>query len=54
MPEALAVFADYGLLLLDPRPEAARLAFFILAPAGQAILARHGFDAPGLPKEAAP
>ncbi len=51
VPEALAVFADYGMLLLQPRPEAARLALFILSPQGQMILARHGFDAPGLPKE---
>lgn len=51
VPEALAVFADYGMLLLQPRAEAARLALFILSPQGQMILARHGFDAPGLPKE---
>lgn len=51
VPEALAVFADYGMLLLEPRAEAARLALFILSPQGQMILDRHGFDAPGLPKE---
>ena len=51
VPDALAVFADYGMLLLEPRAEAARLALFILSPQGQMILARHGFDAPGLPKE---
>jgi ABC-type molybdate transport system substrate-binding protein len=43
LPEALAVGADYGLALLSPRPEAVRLALFALSPAGQAILARHGF-----------
>ena len=43
LPDALAVGADYGLALLSSRPEAARLALFALSPAGQAILARHGF-----------
>lgn len=46
LPPALAVGADYGLVVLTDRPRAARLAFFILSPAGQAILARHGFEAP--------
>jgi molybdenum ABC transporter molybdate-binding protein len=54
LPEALAVGADYGMVVLGSRPEAARLAFFILSPAGQAILARHGFDAPTRPMEAKP
>lgn len=49
IPSTLAVAADYGLVLLSDRPEAARLTLFILSPAGQAVLARHGFDAPGLP-----
>ncbi len=50
LPEALAVGADYGLTILNnARPEATRLAMYILSPAGQAILARHGFSAPGLP-----
>ncbi len=43
LPEALAVGADYGLALLSARPGAVRLALFALPPAGQAILARHGF-----------
>jgi molybdate transport system substrate-binding protein len=46
IPPTLAVGADYGLVVLSTRPEAARLALFILSPPGQAILARHGFDAP--------
>ncbi|MGD9952133.1 MAG: molybdate ABC transporter substrate-binding protein [Burkholderiales bacterium] len=47
VPEALAVGADYGLTVIKgARPQAGRLADFILAPAGQAILARFGF-APG-------
>ncbi|PZW42303.1 molybdenum ABC transporter molybdate-binding protein [Humitalea rosea] len=50
VPAALSVAADYGLILLSDRPEAARFALFILSPAGQAVLARHGFDAPGLPQ----
>ena len=40
---ALAVAADYGLAVVSNRPEAGRLAMFILSPQGQAILARHGF-----------
>jgi ABC-type molybdate transport system substrate-binding protein len=51
LPEALAVGADYGLVVLGERPAAARLGLFILSPAGQAILARHGFDAPLIPAE---
>lgn len=52
VPEAMAVGADYGLIVTAPeRPEAWRLAMQILAPAGQAILARHGFTAPGLPAQ---
>ena len=50
LPEALAVAADYGLVVLSDRPEAARFALFLLSPDGQAILARHGFEAPGLPR----
>ncbi|WP_255569440.1 substrate-binding domain-containing protein [Neoroseomonas alba] len=45
LPEALAVGADYGMALLSGRPEAVRLSLFALSPAGQAILARHGFAA---------
>lgn len=48
IPASLSVAADCGLILLSDRPEAARLALFILSPAGQAVLARHGFDAPGV------
>lgn len=47
VPDALSVAADYGLIVLGDRPEAARFALHILSPAGQDILARHGFDAPG-------
>lgn len=50
LPPDLAVGADYGLTLVKAaRPEAAQLAFYILSPAGQAILARHGFTAVALP-----
>ena len=49
VPESLAVGADYGLILLADRPEAVRFAMFVLSPAGQSILDRHGFVAPGLP-----
>ncbi|SFE69848.1 molybdate ABC transporter substrate-binding protein [Roseivivax sediminis] len=52
VPGALSVGADYGLMVLDGAPDAAwRLAFHILSPAGQAVLADYGFDAPSLPKE---
>jgi molybdate transport system substrate-binding protein len=51
VPEALAVGADYGMIVLSDRPEAFRFALFLLSPAGQAILHRHGFEAPGLPAE---
>jgi len=54
VPEALAVGADYGLVVLGERPGAARLGLFILSPAGQEILARHGFDAPTRPMEPLP
>jgi ABC-type molybdate transport system substrate-binding protein len=47
VPEALAVGADYGLTVIEgARPQAGRFADFVLAPPGQAILARYGF-APG-------
>jgi ABC-type molybdate transport system substrate-binding protein len=52
IPPALAVGADYGLALMrGARPEAARLAMFVLSPDGQAVLRKHGFAAPGLPQE---
>lgn len=52
IPPALAVGADYGLALLrGASPQAANFAMFVLSPAGQAVLKRNGFDAPGLPQE---
>ena len=46
IPESLAVGADYGLTVIKgARPEAERFAQFVLSPAGQAILAKHGFSA---------
>jgi ABC-type molybdate transport system substrate-binding protein len=54
LPEALAVGAEYGLVVPGERPGAARLGLFILSPQGQMILARHGFEAPTLPKETLP
>lgn len=46
VPVALAVGADYGLTVLRGAPEAAwDLAMYILSPAGQSILDRHGFTA---------
>jgi molybdate transport system substrate-binding protein len=48
LPAALAVEASYGLTILNTanKERAAQLALFILSPAGQKILADHGFDAP--------
>ena len=52
LPEKLLVGADYGLTVLNgASPNAYRLAMYILSPEGQRILARHGFVAPGLPRE---
>src|SRR5262245_48802704 len=51
LPDALAVGAEYGLTVMADAPAAAyRFALFILSPAGQAILAKHGFSSPGLPQ----
>ncbi len=51
VPEPLSVGADYGLIVLEGAPpEAWRLALHILSPAGQLVLAEHGFDATALPK----
>ena len=51
LPDTLAVGADYGLTVMADAPAAAyRFAMFILSPAGQKILAKHGFAAPGLPQ----
>ncbi|HEY2783005.1 MAG TPA: molybdate ABC transporter substrate-binding protein [Steroidobacteraceae bacterium] len=48
LPPALAIEANYGLTILNSsnQDRAAQLALFILSPAGQKILADHGFDAP--------
>jgi len=52
LPEKLLVGADYGLTVMNgASPNAYRLAMYILSPDGQRILARHGFVAPGLPRE---
>jgi molybdate transport system substrate-binding protein len=51
LPPELAVGADYGLTVLKgASPEAYQFAMFILAPEGQGILAKAGFDAPALPQ----
>lgn len=45
LPESLAVGADYGLVVLNgARPMAGEFAAFILSPAGQEILVKHGFS----------
>lgn len=50
VPAPLAVGADYGLIVLDGAPvDAWRLAVHILSPAGQAVLAGHGFESGALP-----
>jgi molybdate transport system substrate-binding protein len=52
LPPELAVEAGYGLTVLQGanKDRASQFAFYILSPAGQKILAAHGFDAPLLPK----
>ncbi|MFP3921370.1 MAG: molybdate ABC transporter substrate-binding protein [Dichotomicrobium sp.] len=51
LPPALAVEADYGLIVLNGAPEAAwRFALHVLSPAGQAILAGCGFTPVNLPE----
>ena len=51
LPPALAVEANYGLTVLNAANKdlAGQFALYILSPAGQKILAQHGFDAPLLP-----
>jgi ABC-type molybdate transport system substrate-binding protein len=53
LPSPLRVGADYGLTVLSTaQPEKAlKLVMFILSPAGQAILAQHGFTAPTRPND---
>ena len=49
LPDNLAVGADYGLtVMLSASPAAYRFAMFILAPEGQRVLAKNGFNAPSL------
>lgn len=44
VPEAINVSASYGVTILNGAPdEARRFVEFVLSPAGQAVLARHGF-----------
>jgi Bacterial extracellular solute-binding protein len=50
VPAPIAAGPEYGLAILSGgKPAAARLAFAILSPEGQATLARFGFDPVGLP-----
>lgn len=50
LPPSLRVGPEYGLTVVKgAAPGAADLALFILAPEGQAILAKHGFLPVGLP-----
>lgn len=47
IPEAVNVSASYGVTVLNGAPEAAtQFVQFLLSPAGQGVLARHGFAAP--------
>jgi ABC-type molybdate transport system substrate-binding protein len=50
LPPDLAVAADYGLVVLSERETAGAMADWLLSPAGQDILFRHGFQRPA-PKE---
>lgn len=48
--DALAVGADYGIIVLDDAPlEAWRFALFVLSPSGQDILRDYGFKADAVP-----
>lgn len=47
LPPALAVGAEYGMVLLNDRAPTLRLAAFILSEAGQAVLHDYGFDPVG-------
>jgi molybdenum ABC transporter molybdate-binding protein len=51
LPPTLAIEAHYGLTVLAGanKDQAGQFALYILSPAGQKILAQHGFDAPSLP-----
>jgi ABC-type molybdate transport system substrate-binding protein len=50
-PAALRIGPEYGLAVLkDAAPKADDLAFFILSPEGQQILANYGFNPVGLPE----
>jgi ABC-type molybdate transport system substrate-binding protein len=50
LPPSLQVGPQYGLAVIAPaKPDAMRLALFILSPEGQAILSRNGFKPIGLP-----
>ena len=47
IPDAMNVSASYGVTLLNGAPDAAtQFVQFLLSPAGQGVLARHGFSAP--------
>ena len=49
LPPALSVGPAYGLVVLTDNPAASRFALFVMSEAGQAILARHGFQPVALP-----
>ena len=53
LPPTLAVGAEYGVTIVSgPRAgDAAKLVAFILSPAGQLVLERHGFSRPAAQKE---
>ena len=47
LPAAINVVAEYGIAVRNKAPVAARaFADYLLSPAGQAILLRHGFGPP--------
>jgi ABC-type molybdate transport system substrate-binding protein len=46
VPDELAVGAQYGLLVVGDRPEARKLADFILSESGQNVLRKFGFGPP--------
>lgn len=50
MPQAISVGPAYGMIVLTDNPLASRFALFVMSEAGQAILAKHGFQPVALPQ----
>ena len=51
LPSAISVGPAYGMVVLTDNPVAYRFALFVMSEAGQAILAKHGFQPVALPSQ---